>query len=344
MKSRSMAAFATLTCAVCVASAASAQQDDVAQFYTGKQIRLLIGPNIGTGYDVTARMIARHMGNHIPGKPTIVPQSMPGAGSMTMTNTLYNQGPFDGTAMGHSHNGMPAAPLLTPQSARFESSKIIWIGSTSSEAQVSYAWHTQPIKSIKDVMAREFSVGSQAPGSTMNDYPVALNALFGTKFKVVNGYKGTADIHKAMEAGEVMGVGAANWTSLLSFGEQWVKDKKVTIFGQYALKSHADLKHVPLWIDLAKTEADKQAMHLLLSRLEAGRPFFLPPGVPGARVTALRRAFDVTMKDPAYIAEATKAKLEISPMTGEELTKLVAQISSTAPDVAARVRNALAAK
>lgn len=334
---------AALAMLACCGSAALAQED-VAQFYAGKQIRLLIGPNIGTGYDVTARMIARHMGNHIPGKPTIVPQSMPGAGSLTMTNTLYNQGPFDGTAMGHSHNGMPAAPLLTPASARFESNKIIWIGSTSSEAQVTYAWHTQPIKSIQDVMAKEFSVGSQAPGSSMNDFPVVLNAVFGTKFKVVNGYKGTADIHKAMESGEVQGVGAANWTSLLSFNADWVKDKKVAIFGQYALKSHPDLKHVPLWIDLAKTDADKQAMNLLLSRLEAGRPFFLPPGVPEARVIALRRAFDATMKDPAYIAEAAKAKLEISPMTGEELTKLVAQISRTAPDVAVRVRDALTVK
>lgn len=329
----------------CFAAAAHAQAtDDVAAFYAGKQIRILIGPNVGTGYDVTARVLARHLGNHIAGKPTIVPQSMPGAGSMTMTNTLYNQGPFDGTAMGASHNGMPAAPLLTPSSARFDSAKIIWIGSTNSEAQVSYAWHAQPIKSIQDVLTKEFSVGSQAPGSSMNDFPVVLNAIFGTKFKVVNGYKGTAEIHKAMETGEVQGIGAANWTSLLTFNEDWVRDKKVTIFGQYAMKSHPDLKHVPLWLDIAKTDADKQAMHLLLSRLEAGRPFFLPPDVPTARVTALRRAFDATMKDPAFVAEMTKAKLEIDPMSGEDLAKLVAGISRTTPDVAARVRDALTVK
>lgn len=325
-------------------SGAAQAQDEVAQFYAGKQIRILIGPNIGTGYDVTARVLARHFGNHVPGKPTVVPQSMPGAGSMTMTNTLYNQGPFDGTAMGASHNGMPAAPLLTPSSARFDSAKIIWIGSTNTEAQVSYAWHTQPFKSIEDVRTKEFSVGSQAPGSSMNDFPVVLNALFGTKFKVINGYKGTADIHKAMETGEVEGVGAANWTSLLSFNADWVSEKKVTIFGQYALNSHPDLKHVPLWLDLAKTDADKQAMQLLLSRLEAGRPFFLPPDVPAARVAALRRAFDATLKDPAFLAEAAKAKLEISPMTGEELTKLVTQISKTTPAVAARLRDALTVK
>ncbi len=323
---------------------AQAQQDDVAQFYAGKQIRLLIGPNIGTGYDVMARILSRHIGNHIPGKPTVVPQSMPGAGSLNMTNALYNQGPFDGTAMGHSHNGMPAAPLLTPTAARFDSAKIIWLGSTSSEAQVSYAWHSQPFKTIKDVMEREFSVGSQAPGSSMNDFPVVLNALFGTKFKVINGYKGTADIHKAMESGEVQGVGAANWTSLNSFSADWVRDKKVNIFGQYALKSHPDLKHIPLWFDVAKTDPDKQAMSLLLSRLEAGRPFFFPPGVPDARVAAVRRAFDATMKDPAFIAEAERGKLEISPMTGEQVAQLVAQISRTDAAVAARVRDALAAK
>ncbi len=327
-----------------IGAAPALAQDEVASFYAGKQIRILIGPNIGTGYDVTARVIARHIGNHIPGKPTVVPQSMPGAGSMTMTNTLYNQGPFDGTAMGASHNGMPAAPMLTPSSARFDSAKIIWLGSTNRESQISYSWHTVPIKSIQDVLTKEFSVGSQAPGSSMNDFPVVMNALFGTKFKVVNGYKGTAEIHKAMETGEVQGVGAANWTSLLSFNENWVKENKVAVFGQYALKSHPDLKHVPLWLDLAKTEPDKQAMNLLLSRLEAGRPFFLPPDVPAARITALRRAFDATLKDPAFLAEATKAKLEIDPMNGEELTILVAQISKTAPDVAARVRAALAVK
>ena len=139
-------------------------QDEAASFFAGKQVRILIGPNIGTGYDVTARVLARHLGNHIPGKPTIVPQSMPGAGSMTMTNTLYNQGPFDGTAMGTSHNGMPAAPLLTPQSARFDSAKIIWLGSTNRESQISYAWHTQPIKSIQDLLTKRVLGWLQAPG------------------------------------------------------------------------------------------------------------------------------------------------------------------------------------
>lgn len=332
------------TALLAVGAGAAGAQDEVAAFYAGKQVRILIGPNIGTGYDVTARVLARYIGNHIPGKPTVVPQSMPGAGSMTMTNTLYNQGPFDGTAMGASHNGMPAAPLLTPSSARFDAARIIWLGSTNRESQVSYSWHTVPVNSIEDVRTREFSVGSQAPGSSMNDFPVVLNALFGTKFKVINGYKGTADIHKAMETGEVQGVGAANWTSLLSFNENWVKEKKVTIFGQYALKPHPDLKHVPMWLDLARTEPDKQAMQLLLSRLEAGRPFFLPPDVPAARVAALRRAFDATMKDPGFLAESAKAKLEIDPMTGEELTRLVGQVSRTAPDVAARLRDALTVK
>lgn len=327
-----------------IAAAPAQAQDDVAAFYTGKTIRLLVGPAIGTGYDVTARVLARHMGNHIPGKPQIIVQSMPGAGSMTMTNALYNQGPFDGTAMGASHNGMPAAPLLTPASARFDPARIIWLGSTNRESQISYAWHTIPVRSIEDVKTREFSVGSQAPGSSMNDFPVVMNALFGTKFKVVNGYKGTAEIHKAMESGEVQGVGAANWTSLLSFNEDWVKEKKVTIFAQYALKSHPDLKHVPMWLDLAKTDADKQAMRMLLSRLEAGRPFFLPPDVPPTRANALRRAFDATMKDPAFLSEAAKSKLEIDPMTGEDLAKLVAEISRTDPVVAKRIRDALAVK
>jgi tripartite-type tricarboxylate transporter receptor subunit TctC len=335
-----LAAFAMLAAGAVQARA----QDDVAGFYAGKTIRLLIGPAVGTGYDVTARLMARHIVDHIPGRPTVIAQSMPGAGSLLMTNSLYNQGPFDGTALGASHNGMPAAPMLTPEAARFDVAQLIGLGSTNRETQISYAWHATPIKSIADVLNTEFTVGSQAPGSSMNDFPVVLNALFGTRFKVINGYKGTADIHKAMEAGEVQGIGAANWTSLLSFGADLVKDNKVVVFGQYALKPHPDLLKVPMWLDLAKSDADKQAMNLLLSRLEAGRPFFLPPHVPAPRVAALRAAFDATLKDPAFLAEAEKAKLEIDPMSGEEVTNLVAQLTRTAPAVAERVRNALAAK
>jgi tripartite-type tricarboxylate transporter receptor subunit TctC len=326
------------------AGAACAQQEDVAAFYTGKTVRIVVGVGVGSGYDINARVVARHIGNHIPGKPQIVVQNQPGAGSLTMTHALYNVGPKDGTAIGASHQGIPAAHLMTPEQVKFDPLKINWLGSTNRETQVTYSWHSVPIKSIEDIRKTKFVVGSQAPGSSQNDFPVTLNRLFGFNFSVVNGYEATAKIHLAMERGEVHGIAAVNWSSLLTLQPKWIEEKKVNIIGQFAMRPHPDLKSVPMWLDIAKTPADRQAMELLLSRLETGRPFFLPPDVPAVRVNALRRAFDATMKDPAFIAEASKAKLEVDPMTGEELAAFVVKLNGTPPDIVARVREAMAGK
>jgi hypothetical protein len=182
---------------------ASAQQDDGAAFFKGKTIRLVVGVGVGSGYDINARLLARHMAAHIPGQPTIIVQNQPGAGSLTMTNALYNTGPFDGTIIGASFNGMPTTPLLQPGGARFDPVKLNWLGSTNRETQVMYVWHTAPAQTLDDARSREIVIGAQAPGSTQFDYPVLANALFGFKFKVVTGYESTPKIHLAMESGEV---------------------------------------------------------------------------------------------------------------------------------------------
>jgi tripartite-type tricarboxylate transporter receptor subunit TctC len=334
-----MAAIAALN-----STAPALAQEDPAAFYTGKTIRFVVGIGVGSGYDITARVLARHIGNHIPGKPQIIVQNQPGAGSLTMTHSLYSAGPKDGTAIGASFQGMPAAPLLTPEVARFDASKLNWIGSTNRETQITYSWHSVPVKTIEDIRTKKFVVGSQAPGSSQNDFPVALNKLFGTQFSVVNGYESTSKIHLAMERGEVHGIAAVNWSSLTSLVPQWITEKKINLIGQFGMRPHPELKGLPMWLDIAKTEADKQAMQLLLSRLETGRPYFFPPDVPAARVEALRRAFDATMKDPAFLAEAEKSKLEIDPMSGEEIAAFVAKLNATPPDVVARVRDAMASK
>ena len=336
------AAIAGLVVVVGTAGPARAQAaDDVAAFYAGKTVRIIVGIGVGSGYDITARMVARHIGNHIPGKPQIMVQNQPGAGSLTMTHQLYNAGPKDGTAIGASFQGLPSAPLLAPETARFEAQKLNWVGSTNRETQITYAWHTVPIRSIEDIRTTKFVVGSQAPGSSQNDFPVALNKLFGFQFSVINGYESTSKIHLAMERGEVQGIAAVNWSSLTALVPQWITEKKINIFGQFALRPHRDLANVPMWLDIAKTEADRQAMQLLLSRLETGRPFFLPPDVPAARVEAIRRAFDATMKDKGFLEDSDKAKLEIDAMTGEEVARLVAKLDATPPDVVARVRAAM---
>lgn len=342
---KSLAASAAAVAAlVAVAGQAVAQSDEVAAFYAGKTIRIVVGVGVGSGYDINARVVGRHIGNHIPGKPQIVVQNQPGAGSLTMTHALYANGPKDGTAIGASHQGIPAAHLMTPEQTRFDPLKLNWLGSTNRETQITYAWNTVPIKTIDDIRKTKFVVGSQAPGSSQNDFPVALNRLFGFNFSVVNGYESTGKIHLAMERGEVHGIAAVNWSSLTSLQPQWLAEKKINLIGQFGMRQHPELKSVPMWLDVAKTDADRQAMELLLSRLETGRPFFLPPDVPPARVTALRRAFDATMKDPAFIAEAEKSKLEVDPMTGEELAQFIARLNATPAEVVARVRDAMAGK
>ena len=293
------------------AAPAVAQQEEAQAFFRGKTLRLIVGIAVGSGYDINARLLARHMAAHIPGQPTIIVQNQPGAGSLAMTNALYHAGPFDGTVMGASFNGMPTTPLLQPAGVRFDPVRINWVGSSNRETQVMYVWHDAPAQVLEDARAREIVMGGQAPGSTQFDYPVLANKLFGFKFKVVTGYESTPKIHLAMESGEVHGT-IANWSTLKAINTDWITDKKVRILAQWALQKNAELPDIPLFMDLAKADSERDALRLMLARLEYGRPFFLPPDVPVARVEALRRAFDATMKDPATWLRPTSSRSMLS--------------------------------
>jgi tripartite-type tricarboxylate transporter receptor subunit TctC len=318
-------------------------QDDVAAFYKGKTVRLIVGVGVGSGYDINARLLARHMPKHIPGNPTMIVQNQPGAGSLTMTNQLYAAGPFDGTAFGASFNGLPTAPLLQPNGVRFDSTKINWVGSTNRETQVMYVWHTAPLQTLADLKTKEMIVGAQAPGSTQYDYPMLGRDLFGLKFKVITGYEATPKINLAMERGEVHGT-LANWSTLKAISLQAYQEKKLRILVAWGVRKHPELPDVPLIAELATAPDQKQALDLALARLEFGRPFFLPPNVPADRVAAIRRAFDATMKDKEFLAEAERLKIEIDAMTGEDIAKMLEQIAKTPPDVVARVRTAYEAR
>ena len=335
-KRKALLAFAALL----LSGAPTLGQEDVAAFFKGKTLRLIVGIGVGSGYDINARLLARHMAAHIPGQPTIIVQNQPGAGSLTMTNALYNTGPYDGTVMGASFNGMPTTPLLQPAGVRFDPVKLNWLGSTNRETQAMYVWHTAPVQKLDDAKAKETIVGAQAPGSTQFDYPVLANQLFGFKFKVVTGYESTPKIHLAMESGEVHGT-IANWSTLKAINTNWITEKKIRILAQWALKKNPELAEVPLFLDRAQSDAERAALRLMLARLEYGRPFFLPPNVPPARLEALRRAFDATMKNPVYLAEADKLKIEVDPLSGEEVTALVEQVSRTPAETVARVRAAM---
>ncbi|MFL5058504.1 MAG: Bug family tripartite tricarboxylate transporter substrate binding protein [Xanthobacteraceae bacterium] len=319
----------------------AAAQEDVAAFYRGKTLRIVVGVAVGSGYDINARLLARHLGAHVPGNPTVIVQNQPGAGSLTMTNQLYAAGPFDGTAIGASFNGMPTTPLFQPAGARFDPVKFNWIGSTNRETQVTYLWHTAPAQSLADLERTEVIVGAQAPGSTQYDFPLLANHVFGLKFKIITGYESTPKIHLAMERGEIHGNGATNWSTLKALNSNWLEEKKVRVVAQWALKGHPELTGVPLILDSAKTDADRAALRLVIARLEYGRPFFMPPQVPPERVAAVRRAFDAAVKDPAYLAEAEKLKIDVDPLSGEEVANLVEQVSRTPAETVTRVRTAL---
>jgi tripartite-type tricarboxylate transporter receptor subunit TctC len=318
----------------------AAAQDDVAAFYKGKQIRLIVGSAVGGGYDLYSRALARHIVHHIPGNPNIIVQNLPAAGGMVMTNQLYSQGPKDGTVMAAPLNGIPTAPMLQ-QGAQFDASKLNWIGSLQSEPYVAFLWHTAPISHISELATKEVLVGSTTVGTTMNDFPLLLNDLLGYKFKVVRGYKGTPTINIATERGEIQGNGGVGLASVKTLSQKWIDEKKIKFIVQYNMKPYHELAGVPMVMDLAKTDEQRTAMRLLFARTEYARPYFLPPDVPAARVQALRRAFDATMKDPAFVAEAEKLKLELAPMTGEALQALVADLAKTSPKIVERVRNAL---
>ena len=267
-------------------AAVPARADDVANFYRGKQIRFIVGSAPGGTYDLLARIVARHIGAHIPGSPSIIVQNQPTAGGLLMVNQLYALGPNDGTAIGVPLNGIPAAPLLQPAAARFDAAKLIWLGSTHSEPYVAYVWHTAPVQSLADVMSKQLVVGATTPGTTMNDFPQLTNAVLGTKFKIVPGYASTPQMNEALERGEVEGVAGFGWFALNAQVPQWVTEKKITIITQFGATRHRLLPDVPLMLDLAKSDADRQALMLLFGRTEYGRPYFLPPDVPAERVAS----------------------------------------------------------
>ena len=324
-----------------VAPARSA--DDVAAFYRGRQLRIVVGTAAGGGYDLFARAVARHIGAHIPGNPVVIVQNLPAAGGMVMTNQLYASAPRDGSVIGAPINGIPTAPLLAPAGAHFDATRLIWLGSTNREPYVAFVWRTAPVQSLAELRTRELIVGATAPGTTMVDFPLLTNDILGTRFRIVRGYEGTPQINTAIERGELEGQGGIGWAAVKAQVPQWITERKIKVIAQYGLKRHPDLADVPTMLELATSDPDRQALTMLFARTEYGRPYFLPPEVPAARVEALRRAFDATMRDPAFVSDAAKLQLEIDPMTGEAVQALVGDLAATPPDVVARVRAILEA-
>jgi tripartite-type tricarboxylate transporter receptor subunit TctC len=322
------AAAAVAALAVPPAGAQSA-----ATFYAGKSIDLEIGYSVGGGYDLYARLLARHLGDHIPGHPTIVPKNMPGAASLRLANYLYAAAPRDGTVIGAISRGAAFDPLLNEKGAQFDASKFSWIGSANNEVSVCVALQSSGITSFDDVLKKPLTIGSTGVGDDTYQFPALMNAELGTKFKMVTGYPGGNDITLALERGEVQGRCGWSWSSIVATHKDWIASKKVLVLVQMSLSKHPDLPDVPLIMDLAKTPEQRQIFKLIFARQVMGRPFAAPPGVPVDRVATLRAAFGETIKDKAFLDDAAKGKFEINAVGGEELDALVKEVYRTPADV-----------
>jgi tripartite-type tricarboxylate transporter receptor subunit TctC len=328
---------------LCSGATWPAQAESVAEFYKGRRLEIRVGTGPGGGYDLAARLVARHIGRHLPGHPNAIVLNVPGAGSLTLMNQLQSVAANDGTVIGVVTNGVPTAPLLTPAAVRFDLSRFQWIGSPAPEVQIVMGWSKARAQTLADLFGKGMIVGAIGPGTATFDMPMVTNAVLGTKFKIVSGYSNTAQIDLAMERGEVEGHAALGWVSAKTRNRQWIADGKVKIIAQYGFKKHPDLADVPLFT-MPKDDAARQAVTVMFIRQEFGRPFLVPPKVPAERLDALRKAFAATMKDPAFLADAKKADLEINPVAGEELDRLSAQVTATRPEVAQRLRAILAGK
>lgn len=324
------------------AVALSAAEDRVAAFYRGKTLTILVGYSAGGGYDLYARLLARHIARHIPGNPTVIVQNMPGAASIVAANHLFNVAPKDGTVIGTFARGLPVEQLKGSSGVQFDAARFNWIGSMNEEVGVCVARTDSGIQRFDDLFERPLRVGGAGPASDDDVYPRLLNALLGTKFQLVSGYPGGNEITLAIERNEVQGRCTWSWSSLKTTRPDWVEGRFIRILAQIALRKYPELPNVPLVIDYAKDDATRKVFRVVFARQTMGRPFAAPPGVPTERVMALRRAFSETLRDPQFLSESGRGEIEINnPMSGEELQELVAEIMSAPPTVVQLIKQYL---
>ena len=329
---REIPALGALALAACFGGAALGQS--VEAFYRDKPISLLVGYAPGGGYDSYARTLARHMPAQMPGNPTIVVKNMPGAGSLIVTNFLYNTAPRDGTHFAAVGREMPTAALFGQENIRFKTEEFIWIGNMESAETFCAAWHTSGLTTAADLLTKPFIVGGTNGESTTVTIPLAMNNLLGTQIKLIAGYPGGAAMHLALERGEIQGRCAWSWSSLQTVGQDWLGEGKVKILLMGSLERSKRFPDVPTAPELAKTTEARQALELLLSQDILARPYLAPPQVPADRVAALRAGFDRTAADPAFVADIEKQRLDLSPMSGIEVETMIRKLYTTPKAVA----------
>ena len=300
-------------------------QQSAEEFYRGKKIDLIIGYSSGGTYDLYARLVARHLGHHISGRPLIVPRNMPGAGSRAAATWVHSVAPRDGTVLATADQSLSLQQAAGDERVKFDTTKFIYIGNPNVENNTTATWHSSRVKTIEDAKRIEAAMGATG-GSTSSQYPKAMNALLGTRFKIILGYPGGNDINLAMERGEVDGRGSNSWASWKATRPHWIAEKKINILVQIGLKKAPDLPDVPLLMELGGNDEDRALLRLLSASTAIGRPIFTTPDVPAERVSALRKAFDAMVRDKAFLEDARQGHFEIDATTGEAMQKLVAEV------------------
>ena len=339
-----LASFGSLLAIVFV-SAVPARAQGVADFYRGKTITFLVGAAAAGAYDVASRALANHMPRHSPGAPNMVVQNMPGAASLTMTNFLFNRAPRDGTTIGMPNNSIPLEPRLQVLSreggaAQFNLEQFNWVGTPTQDPQALFVWHSTPARNIAAAKSEKILLGSTATGADNFTLPTIVNKTLGTKFEIVTGYQGQSDIFLAIERGEMQG-NSTSWSNIVVGKPDWVKEGKARVLLQFGARRLPGLPDAPTAIEAAGDDVTRAMFQFYSLKFQIARPVLLPPGVPAERVRALQAAFDATMKDPLFLAEAEKLGLDIAPLGGDEIRGLIAKMEATPRDITDRLRQML---
>lgn len=329
--------FAAATIAGSIVSADAAQP--AADFYKGKTVFVIIGYSPGGGYDLYARLLSQHLGKHIPGNPTVIPQNMPGAGSLKAANYLYSVAPKDGLTIGTFARGMGNAQLIGQ--ANFDARRFSWIGSPTKDTTLCISWTTSPVKSWGDVLKTQSIFGGEGSDSDPDIFAKLYKNVFGAKIKLATGFPGTTDIGLAMQRGEVQGLCGISWSTVKAQHGDWLQGKKINVLLQGSPEKDPELSSVPTADDFAKTTAQKQVLDFVQASQMMARPFAAPPGIPPDRKAVLRTAFDDTMKDPAFLADAKRIGVDIKPVSGAEIDRLIAGLYATPKDVIANAARAM---
>src|ERR1700722_13811784 len=323
----------------CGATAARCQTPE--QFYKGRQLTMLAFTGAGSTYDIFVRLLAPLLGQHIPGNPTFIVQNMVGAGGFKLVDYLYRIAPADGSVMGTIGRGLPFEPMLGENPVNFDPLRFTWLGSMNRDASLAMAWHTAKVKNFENLRKYDLLVPGTGAGADSEILPLAFNRFAGTRFKIIEGYRDTAVAALAMERGELDGLAYWSWASIMAVHPDWVRDKKVNLLFQTGVDPIPQLPDVPCIRNLVADPTDRAALAFLLAREIVGRPFFAPPDLPPDRAATLRSAFAATMRDPAFLEDAQRARLDVSLVTGEEVGALLKESHGAPKDVLDRVKQAL---